>query len=76
MKGKRAAGFAAHLDLPPGDRAMAQNANASVVERMPFSPQIGCLKDAKFFLGEEGWIGLQNERIKRPCRSFGNQRAV
>ena len=63
MKGKRAAAFAAHLDLPPRDGAIAQNANALVVERMPFSPQIGCLKDGKFFLGEEGWIGLQSERI-------------
>jgi hypothetical protein len=39
--------------LPPGDRAIAQNADALVVERMPFPAQIGRLKDREFFFWQK-----------------------
>jgi len=53
MKRKCSAGFATHFDLPAGDRAIAQNADALIIERMPFPAQIGCLKDGEFFFGKE-----------------------
>jgi hypothetical protein len=53
MHGISAARFASHFDLPPGYRAIAQNADALVVERMPFSPQIVRSKDCEFFFWQQ-----------------------
>jgi len=53
MKRKCSAGFATHFDLPAGDGAIAQHTDALIIERMPFSAQIGRLKDGEFFLREE-----------------------
>ena len=76
MKGKRSACFATHFDLPAGDCAAAQNADALIIERMPFPAQIGCLKDGEFFFGKKRWMDLQSDRIKRDHRWFGNRHAV
>jgi len=50
--------FAADFDLPPGDRVIAQNADALVVERMPFPPQIDRLQDREFFFWQKFGIHL------------------
>jgi hypothetical protein len=53
MHGKGAAGLADDFDLPAGDCAIAQDADALVIQRMPFAAQIGCLKDREFFFREK-----------------------
>ena len=53
MHGISPARFAGDFDLPPGYRAIAQNADALVVERMPFPPPIGHLKDCEFFFWQK-----------------------
>lgn len=40
-----------NFDLPPRYRAIAQNTDAVVIERMPLPPSIGGLDDLKFFFG-------------------------
>ena len=44
MNGKRPARDAVDLHLPPGDRAIAQDTDTLVVERMPFPAQIDGLE--------------------------------
>jgi len=53
MKGKGSAGFATHFDLPAGNCAIAQNADALIIERMPSPAQIRGLKDGEFFFRKE-----------------------
>jgi hypothetical protein len=53
MQRKRAAGFARDFDLPAGNCAIAQNADALIVERMPFPAQICRLKEREFVFGQE-----------------------
>ena len=53
MEGKWAAWFARHLDLPTGDRAIAQDTNALVVERMPFPAQIARLEKRELVFWKE-----------------------
>ena len=53
MEGKCSACFATHFDLPAGNCAMAQNADALIIERMPFPSRIGGLKDVEFFFRKE-----------------------
>lgn len=45
--------LAGELDLPPGDRAIAQDTDALIVERIPFVAQIGRLKDREFLFWPE-----------------------
>jgi hypothetical protein len=45
--------FARHHDLAPGNGAIAQNADALIIERIPFSPEIGYLEDREFFFWKE-----------------------
>jgi hypothetical protein len=47
------AGFSHHFDLPAGDGAIAQDADASIIERMPFPPNVGRLEDREFFFWQE-----------------------
>lgn len=48
-----AARIASYLDLAAGNRAVAKDANALVIERMPFAPRIGHLEECEFFFGKE-----------------------
>jgi len=47
------AGFSHYFDLPAGDGALAQDADASIIERMPFPPEVGCPQDLEFFFWKE-----------------------
>jgi hypothetical protein len=49
MHGISPARFAGNFDLPPGYRAIAQNTDALVVERMPFPAHIVRPKDRELF---------------------------
>jgi hypothetical protein len=49
VQGIGSARFAGDFDLPSRYRAIAQNTDALIVERMPFPPRIGRLKDREFF---------------------------
>ena len=53
MQGIGAARFARHFDLPASDRAIAENAHALIVERIPFAAWIGRLEDREFFFWKE-----------------------
>jgi hypothetical protein len=46
-------GFSHYFDLPAGDGAIAPDADASIIERMPFPPKVGCLEDREFFFWPE-----------------------
>jgi hypothetical protein len=70
MEGERAARFARHLDLPAADRAIAQDANALVVERMPFPAQIGRLEEREFVFWKEWFVHSQ---FKADQRRSGNR---
>ena len=41
------------LNLPACDHAIAEDANALIIERDPLSPWIGCTKDGKFLFWKE-----------------------
>ena len=70
MHGKGAARLANDVDLSPGDRAIAQDADTLVIERMPFAAQIGCLKDREFFFREKVRIHFGNTRIRCEALHF------
>jgi hypothetical protein len=53
MNRKGSARFACYLNLAAGDQAVAQHANALVVERMPFSAEIVGLENREFFVWQE-----------------------
>jgi hypothetical protein len=53
MNRKAAARLSADLDLAPGNGAIAQNADAMIVQRIPFPPRIVALEDGQFFFGQE-----------------------
>jgi len=53
MNRKRSTGFSRDLDLAAGDCPIAQNADASIVERMPFSAQIARLQDREFLFWKD-----------------------
>ena len=76
MQGKCSARFATDFDLPAGDHAIAQNADALVIERMPFPARIGCLKESELFFREGQWMHLQSDWIKRGRGWFENRGAV
>lgn len=76
MNRVRAARLAPEFNLPACDRAVAQDANALVVQRMPFSPKIGRLKDRQFFFWKERFIHLESERSKADCLRGWNQRVL
>jgi hypothetical protein len=48
-----ASGVADDLDLTAGDCPVAQNADAVIIERIPFPPGIGCLEKGELFFGRE-----------------------
>jgi len=48
MNGKCSARFACYFNLATGDQAVAQHADALVIERMPFSARIIRLENRKF----------------------------
>jgi hypothetical protein len=45
--------FRCDFDLPPGYRAIAQNANAVIVERMPFPAHICRPENREFFFWQK-----------------------
>lgn len=53
MERIRTAGLAPYFDLAAGDRAIAQNANALIIERMPLPAQIGRLEEREFVFGQK-----------------------
>lgn len=53
MERKRAAWFARDHNLAAGDCAIAQDANALIVERMPFPAQIARLEEREFVFWKE-----------------------
>jgi hypothetical protein len=65
MEGECAAWFARHLDLPAGDRAIAQDTNALVVERMPFPAQIGHLEERELVFWQECFVHLKRAQFRR-----------
>jgi len=62
MNGKRSAGFLRDLDLAAGDCPIAQNTDASIVERMPFSAQIARLEDREFLFWKDRFNHVWKER--------------
>ena len=76
MEGERAACFARHLDLPASDRAIAQNTNALVVERMPFPAQIGRLEKRELVFRKEWCVHLKSAQFKVGQGLFGNRRRL
>ena len=73
MEGECAAWFARHKDLPAGDRAIAQDTNALIVERMPFPAQIGRLKECELIFWQESCVHLKGAQFKAGQRRFGNR---
>jgi hypothetical protein len=51
--------FAYYFNLAAGDQAVAQHANALVVERMPFSAEIVRLENRKFIVWKEHCVDLE-----------------
>lgn len=59
------------LNLPPGNRPVAQDTDALIIERIPLSPRIGCLEEGELIFGQEvrfhyGGNVSKSERL-RPC---------
>ena len=52
LRDKAAGAIPGKPDLPPGYRTLAQNTDAPVVERVPFTPRIESLKSREFLFGE------------------------
>jgi hypothetical protein len=52
------AGSLSDFDLPPGYRTIAQDANAVIVERMPFPAYIDRPENREFFFWQKVWIHL------------------
>jgi hypothetical protein len=73
MEGECAAWFARHLDLPAGDRAIAQDTNALIVERMPSPAQIGRLEERELVFWKEWYVHLKSAQFKAGQRTFGNR---
>jgi hypothetical protein len=73
MERECAAWFARHLDLPAGDRAIAQDANALIVERMPFPTQIGRLEKREFVFWKQWFVHLGSVRIKAGPKALGHR---
>ena len=73
MKRECAAGFARDLDLPAGDRAIAQDTNALIVERMPSPAQIGRLEERELVFWKEWYVHLKSAQFKAGQRTFGNR---
>jgi hypothetical protein len=57
-----AGGVAPELDLAAGDCSPAQNADAPVIQRMPFAPGIGGLENRQFFLRQK--MGVHEMRTE------------
>jgi hypothetical protein len=53
MHRARPAGFPPHRDLAAGDCAIAQDADALIIERMPFPSQVRRLEDCEFVFWKE-----------------------
>jgi hypothetical protein len=49
MHGVSAARFTPNFDLASSDRAIAQDADAPVIQRMPFAAHVGPLEDRELF---------------------------
>jgi len=60
MQGMVAVAVARDLDLAAGDRAIAENADALIVERVPFSARVRSLQDRKFFFWQKTGIHIGN----------------
>jgi hypothetical protein len=73
MERQCAAGFARHFDLPAGDRSIAQNADALIVERMPFAPQIGRLEEREFVFRKQWRVHFESVQIKAGPKSPGHR---
>jgi hypothetical protein len=73
MEGECAAWFARYLDLPAGDRAIAQNTNALIVERMPFPAQIGRPEERELVFWQEWFVHLKRPQFKAGQRPFSNR---
>jgi hypothetical protein len=56
MDGKRSASVTADFDLTAGDCAIAQDADSLIIQRIPFSAQIGCLQNGESFFGQNRFI--------------------
>jgi len=65
MEGQCAAWFARYLDLPAGYRAIAQNANALIIERMPFPAQIGRLEERELVLWKKRLVHWKRAQFRR-----------
>jgi hypothetical protein len=59
-----AARVAHDLDLAAGDRPVAQNADALIVERRPFPARSGRMQNREFFFGQERGIHRGGSRSK------------
>lgn len=71
MEGECPAWFARYQDLPAGDRAIAQDTNALVVERMPFPAQIGRLEECELVFRQQQCVHLKVTQFKAGQRAFG-----
>ena len=63
MNRKRPAWFAPYFQLPAGDRAIAQHADALIVERVPFPTHVGGLEKRQFFFWEKCCIHFESGQI-------------
>jgi hypothetical protein len=72
MKRECAAWLARRLDLPAANCAIAQDANALIVERMPFPAQIGRLKEGELVFWKEWFVHLKRAHSKR-VKGFWNR---
>ena len=61
------------LDLAAGDRAIAENADALIVERIPSSARVSRLQDREFFFWQQVEIHNGNQRSKFKCDAFCHQ---
>jgi len=56
MDGKPSPGFGTYLNLAAGDSAIAKDADTLIIQRVPFSAQIGSLQDREFFFWQDRFI--------------------
>src|SRR5205085_9905009 len=75
MQGMMALAVARDLDLAAGNRAIAKNADALIVERVPFSARVRGLQDRKFFCWQKTGIHIGNGLSKSKHNVFCHQRA-
>jgi hypothetical protein len=64
MDGVVAGRMPLYLDLTSANHAIAQHANALVVERKPFPAKISASENRQFLFREECGLGLQRSGIK------------